>query len=169
MPSAEPSSLPRWQDIIARVIGFRSSDEDAEIDYGQLVGEELTTEQVAELLLIFTEINTAAWVAKKAMTAELARRMASEERTSLEVAGSLVTWKPKKEQRIVDTEGFWEYMKANPDLLPAAFNPNNTRKTGIPSHVFDTFFEVREGVEPVIGVVPMFIIEELRNKKERQQ
>jgi hypothetical protein len=162
--------LPPWQAIIARVIAFRSSNEDADIDYDQLVGEELDTEGVAELMLIFTEINTAAWVAKKAMTNELARRMAAEERTSLEVAGTLVTWKPKKgDPKVTDTAGFWEYMKANPDLLEAAFNPNNLRKTGIPSSVFDTFFEVKDGVEPVIGTIPMHIIEKLRNEKERQQ
>ena len=153
MPSAEPSSLPRWQDIIARVIGFRSSDEDAEIDYGQLVGEELTT---------------MAGTVKKAIIAKMAELMAAEERTSIEAAGVLVTWKPKKSTRVVDLEAYWDYMRKHPELLPAAFNPNDMRKTGIPQTVFDTFFEEVPGVSPVIGLAPMWIIEMLRNKKLRQ-
>lgn len=159
--------LPSWSQIIQRVIMARG--EQGDIDYNQLVGEELATEQVAELMVVLGEIATSAGIAKGAIATELARRMKEEDRTGLEAAGQWVTFKPKRSTKVSNIEGYWKYMLANPELLPKAFNPNDTRKTGIPSSVFDTFFETTEGSEPVLSTIPLTVLEENRNKRARQE
>jgi len=162
--SEDPQRLPDWKLAIAKMIALRS--EDGDITYNDIIGEELDTVQVAEFLVVMGEVAVAAAAIRRAVTDELARRMASEEITAIEAAGVLVTWKPKKTTRVVDIDGFWSYMRANPHLLEPGFNPNSLRKTGIPASVFDTFFEEVPGVEPVISEIPMFVVERNRNKKE---
>lgn len=161
--------LPHWHQVLSRVLSLRAVNEEADITYPQLIGEELGTEGVAEMMVVMAEVAIAAAVARKAMENELARRMADDEVTAIEVAGQLVTWKPKKKLVIENEDGFWEYMMAHPEVLPYAFNPNTTRKTGVPSAVFDTFFREEMGVEPVMSTIPMWKIEENRNKRARQE
>lgn len=169
MVTPSPQDPPTWQQVVSRAIRLRAEQAASEsIGYEELVGEDLTLEQVAELLVVIGEVATAAYKAKAAIAAHLASQFETEGRTSIEVAGMLVLFKPKRTLRVKDPDGFWEYMRANPELLDPAFNPNNIRKTGIPESVFDTFFEYEVGHTPEITEVPMWVIEDNKRRKEQQ-
>ena len=132
--------------------------------YNELVGEDLDDDELGQLWLTMTEYQRAAKVALDAITQELGSRLADRD-TGLTVGTDWITYKPRRTSRVVDSEGFWEWIKANPDYLEAAFNPNSIRKTGIPSAVLDTFYEVVESPQPMVSSIPVHVLE--RNKQRK--
>jgi len=165
----QPTFFGEVAQMVSRVLMLRV--EKGDIDWAQLAGaadNELTTAELAQLYVSALEYRTAVGKTVNAMKDELARRMAAEEITSIDTATTLVTWKPKQTRKVVDSAGFWEFMANNPELYEVAFNPNDARSTGMPSSVFDTFFEKIPSVDPVLSEIPHEVLAEIRNKKERQ-
>ncbi len=134
--------------------------------YGELIGEDLPIDQLAELWLIMVAYQRAAKNVVTALATELGVQL-TEHGKGVTVLDEYVVFKTRKSSRIADPEGFWEWMKQNPDMLETAFNPNSIRKTGIPSSVLDTFYDVVETPNPVVEAIPLHVIE--RNKQRKEQ
>ncbi len=134
--------------------------------YGELIGVDIPLEQLAELWLMMVAYQRAAKNVVDVLAGELGVQL-EEHGKGVTVLEEYVMYKTKKSSRIKDAEGFWEFMKANPELLEVGFNPNAMRKTGIPSSVFDTFYEVAETPKPFVQSVPTHVIE--RNKQRKEQ
>ena len=155
---------PRASDLVHTSIMLRTEGEPP--TYQELVGADLPVEQLARLWLETIEHQTAAKAVVAAVAAELGPALARHG-GPVEVDTNLVFFKTKKTKRITDAEGFWEWMKANSELLEVAFNPNAARKTGMPSSVFDTFYEDQETEDPVVSSIPVHVIEANKQRKER--
>ncbi len=134
--------------------------------YQELVGVDLPIDQLAELWVLVVAYQRAAKNVVDQVAKELGQRL-EKHGSGVTVLDEWVMFKTRKSSRIADPEGFWEWMKANPDLLEAAFNPNSVRKTGIPSSVLDTFFEVVESPTPELSSIPIHVLE--RNKQRKEQ
>lgn len=154
---------PSTADLTRISLGLRSEAEPP--SFGELVGEDIPDDQLAELWLSAVDYQRAAKAVVDALVAELGTRMKTTD-TAIQVGETLVFYKARISSRIVDNDGFWEWMKKNPDLMEAAFNPNSIRKTGIPASVLDTFYEKVEKPNAEVQQVPVHVIE--RNKKGKQ-
>ncbi len=153
---------PLPHDLVDIAIGLRA--EDAPPTFGELVGVDLPTDQIAELWLSALEYQRAAKSVVNAIAVQLGIQLEASGKP-VEVNGELVMYKTKKQSRIADPEGFWEWMKNNLEYLEPAFNPNSLRKTGIPESVLDTFYEVVESPKPEVSSIPVHVIE--RNKQRK--
>ncbi len=155
---------PRAADLVRLAIMLRTEGEPP--TYGELVGVDLNVEQLARLWIEAVEHQVAAKSVVAAIAAELGPALARHG-GPIEIDTELVFYKTKTGKRIADPQGFWEWMKANPELLEVAFNPNSARKTGMPSSVFDTFYETTESDDPVVSAIPVHVIEANKQRKER--
>jgi hypothetical protein len=160
------NELPTAQQMVTWAMGIRIEDGAAEgFTVDELVGgQELSDHEVAQLWLSMQHYRRAASAAEKALADEMASRMAERE-SGLEVNGEWVMYKARKTKRVVDVEGFWEWMREHPESMASAFNPNSVRKTGIPPAVFDTFFEMVETGSPVLSSVPLEVLEAQKGAK----
>ncbi len=155
---------PRAADLVRTAVMLRTEGEAA--TYQELVGVNLRVKQLAQLWIEAVEHQRAAHNVVLEIAAELGPALATHG-GPVEVGTELVFYKTKKRKQIADPEGFWQWMKANPGLLEVAFNPNAARKTGIPSSVFDTFYETIESDDPVVSSIPVHVIEANKQRKER--
>ena len=152
-------------DLIERATRLRAEQTDDAPSFQELVGVDMETEELAELWLILVEYQRAARNVVAALAAELGTKLEASG-NGVEIMDQWVFFKKKRTSRIADAEGFWEWMKANPEYLEAAFNPNTMRKTGIPASILDTFFEQVEKPEPEVSSVPIYVLERNKAKKE---
>lgn len=164
------SDLPTVTQLTTWALGIRAEDGAAEgITADDLLGgQELSDDELAQVWLSQQYYARAAQAAAKALGEELASRIEARG-TGLEVNGEWIMYQSRKTNRIVDAKGFWEWMRQHPEYLDKAFNPNATRKTGMPPAIFDTFFETVETGSPVLSSVPVEILEAKKRGAKHDQ
>ena len=163
MDMSSDHEQPTPADLVDMALRLKA---EASPTYQELVGEDLPIDQLAELWLLTLYYQRAAKNVLDVVATELGKRL-QKHGGGVTVLDEWVVFKTSKSSKIEDPEGFWEWMKANPDLLEVAFNPNSIRKTGIPSSVLDTFYEVVESPNPVVTSIPVHVLE--RNKQRKEQ
>lgn len=141
---------------------------EGEIEFSDLIEEEVSTEDLAELWLLFDEWKTAANQAEKILNAELAERMDQED--SMFTFGDWQVfrgWKSQSE-KCVDPEGFFEWLAERPHQTAKLFNANSARKGSLPSAVRDTFFEKKRQpkAEKQAVAAPVQVLEDQRQKRK---
>lgn len=154
--------VPTPETMVKQAIILRTEEQPT---YDELVGVDLPTEDLAELYIRMQEYQRAAKRVLDVLASELGDAL-TELGTGVQVGDDWVMFKPRRSSRFMgDSEGFWEYMLANPELLPKAFNPNTLRKTGIPESVLDTFFDIEESAQPFVSTVPIHVLENAKRQR----
>lgn len=144
---------------------------EGEIEFSDLIEEDVSTEELAELWLLFDEWKTAANQAEKILNAELAERMDRED-----VMFTFGDWQvfrgwKSKSEKCIDTEGFfgWLATQEDPvDTVERIVNPNNVRFGSLPPAVRDTFFKKSRPpkAEKQAVAAPVQVLEDNRQKKK---
>ena len=160
------------RDVVERCVRLRN--ETKELVYNDLVGEELSDEDVARLWLSIDSYQTSVNAAVKAVGDEWVRRYQARGNYAIELDGFLVTTKLGTTREVcVDTAGFNAWLAQNPELVEAAFNPNSARMGSLPPAVRSTFFErttsVKPDAVPYPVAIPLEVIEENKARKEMAQ
>lgn len=151
-------------DLIERAMRLRAEQNEEPPSFQLLVGEDMEQSELAELWLVMVETQRAARNVVAAIADELGTAM-GQSGEGTQIGEDWVFYKTTKKSRIADPEGFWDWIKANPEFMEAAFNPNSIRKTGIPASVLDTFYEVVESDTPVVSSIPVHVLE--RNQQSK--
>lgn len=141
------------------------------LTYGELVGDELTDEEVARLHLNLDEYQTAVNAVVKAIGDEWVRRWKARGEKGLEVDGFWVaTELGTKWEKCVDSFGLLDWLSKNPQMVHVVLNPNEVKKGSLPPAVRSTFYEQGRTVKPHHErkpvSVPFEVIEDNRKKKE---
>lgn len=138
--------------LVDKAIRLRAESK-VPLTYGELIGEELSDEEVMNLHLSFDEWETAANAVKKALDDEVVRRIDARGKP-MEVSGYLITTKVGyTRERCHDTAGFLSWLIQYPEQGLAAVNPNNLRFGSLPPAVRDTFFERSDVIKDRKSVV----------------
>lgn len=160
--------LPNTAQLTSWAMAIRAEDGAQQpVLYDEIVGVELDDSEVAQLWLSMVHYQRAAQAAVTALVTELGKRLEALG-TGIEVGDEWIMYTPSKSSRIADAAGFWQWIKDNPEYLEPAFNPNTIRKTGIPSSVFDTFFEVVEAPKATVSSIPLHVLERNRQRDLRE-
>jgi hypothetical protein len=146
----------------------RLRNETTTLFWDDVVGEDLTDEDVARLWLSATAYQTAVNQAVKLAADEWVRRFSDSNR-SVEVDGYLIfASKKSTSEKCIDTDGFLSWLAQNPLMIPAVLNPNNVKFGSLPPAVRSTFFEKRDVFKPDMTAVavPVEVLEQNKAKKE---
>jgi len=73
-------------------------------------------------------------------------------------SGYLIWFGVSTKEECVDPDGFFSWLRENPDEVSKAFNPNTARKGSIPPAVRGTFFEKTLYGEPKMQSVPVEVL-----------
>lgn len=116
--------------------------------YSELVGEDLSDLEVAELWLVLDAYATAAKQAAQMIGGEWVQRYA--ETGAVEVYGLLVyATDSTKWERCTDPDGFWKAAKRYGFAQVSRwFNPNEAKMGSLPQAIRDTFFEKGRNKKP---------------------
>ena len=144
---------------------------EGDISFEDLIEEEVETEALAELWLLYDEYRAAANRVEKILNDELGRRMKEEDsRFSIGDWQVFLGYRSTSE-KCIDADGFWQVILADPDQVPRYFNPNVARMGSLPPSVRDTFFEKTRPpkAEKMAVAAPAQVLEDARTKRELRE
>lgn len=156
-------------DLTAKAMRLRA-EQKGPLTFSELVGDDLNLEQVTSLWLALVEWKTSAGAVEKAISEHLAGLL-EEKGSGLEVEGHLVFLsKGTKREACIDEAGFFDWLRANPDLLDRILNPNTVRKGSLPPAARDTFFEQTVERKPEFTPTPQAVpVEVLEDNKQKRR
>lgn len=158
-----------WHDGLAAITkktyDLRS---EGEITFEDLIEDPVTTEELAELWLLFDEWKTAANQAEKILNAELAERLDAED--TMFTFGEWQVfrgWKSQSE-KCVDPEMFHDWLEDNPDQVRRLVNPNSVRMGSLPPDVRKRLFKKERPpkAEKQAVAAPVQVLEDQLQKKK---
>lgn len=156
------------RDVVDRVARLRN--ETTTLFWNDIVGEELTDEEVARLWLSISAYQTAVNAAVKVVGDEWVRRFQDRNCTAIEVDGFLVvTKKGYTKESCIDSDGFLSWLAQNPGMVPAVVAPNSVKFGSLPPAVRQTFFSKEDVVKPDTvekpAAIPLDVLEQIKAKK----
>ena len=157
------------RDVVERCVRLRN--ETKTLVYNDLVGEDLSDEDVARLWLSIDSYQTSVNAAVKAVGDEWVRRYAARNCQAIEVDGYLlVTRKGYVKESCTDVGGFLSWLSSHPESIVSVVSPNSVKFGSLPPAVRDTFFVKEDVVKPDAvekpAAIPLEILEQNRARKE---
>jgi hypothetical protein len=156
------------RDVVERCVRLRN--ETTTLDYNDLVGEDLTDEDVARLWLSIDSYQASVNAAVKAVGDEWVRRYTARGNHAIELDGFLVTTKKGyTRERCIDPEQFLAWLAENPETVPAILNPNSIKFGSLPPAVRQTFFSKEDVIHPDAQPKPAAIPIEVLNRQKASE
>jgi len=144
-------------DYVDKATRLRS--ESADFTYDDLISDNLTVDELAGLWISAQEWATAARQVEKIIGAKLGELLGeSKTASNVQASGYLIWFGVSTKEECVDPDGFFSWLRENPDEVSKAFNPNTARKGSIPPAVRGTFFEKTLYGEPKMQSVPVEVL-----------
>lgn len=130
------------EDIVPKVLDAMAYGEG--FDWMDYFGDVIDLDDKTQVALLWHQLRRLASAVSGllySMGPDLARML--KEQGSVSFGDALIYAKKKKREVVIDSPGFEEWLKANPDLAAVLFNPNQVRFGQLPQAARETFFEVR--------------------------
>ena len=140
-------------DLVERAVRLRT--ESKTLTFNELGLEVDDPQSLAEVWLSLKEWITAGNQVASLMGVELASMLPG---APVEAFGHLVYYGQRSVEKCIDPQGFHAWLRDNPDVVEAAFNPDSARKGSIPRAVRETFFEKSKKGEAVVQAVPLEVL-----------